>query len=85
MWTAAAVPTRKSPMSPTPRTRRIGRLRTLVVLAAMAVGMIAGTAAPALAEEDAQPHPAADRLEEKGVNPSGIANGMGVAGWSWLR
>lgn len=69
-------------MSPTPRTRRIGRLRTVVVLAAMAVGMFAGSAAPALAA----PSEKADHGLQRAAEARGLSEGdVTAAGWSWFR
>jgi hypothetical protein len=79
-------------MSRTP-TRRIGRLRTLVVMAAMAVGTIAGTAAPAFADggpDMAQPPGFDQAAAEHGATTAHTARFGGgggdfsIAGFSWF-
>ena len=84
-------------MSRTP-TRRIGRLKSTLVLAALAVGMVGGAAAPALAAPPENLAPqgfdkvpdhveAPDALKElfAGDAEEGEGDLLYPAGWSWFR
>lgn len=71
-------------------TRRPGRLRALAVVSALAVSMIAGAAAPALAEGAPDDFPgssqAAEVLEANPNLPFSSEDGddFGTTGWSWF-
>ena len=62
-------------------TRRPGRLRALAVVGALAISMIAGTAAPALADDA---FPGSETAKTVLGNLFGEDGGVSPQGWSWF-